>query len=109
MVKVFTAAEIARVTDKTSAGQMVGHGRIRKAASPAKMQGKDGTQARATGTAGEAVRAKAKTGTGVVSPKNGKARIDRMTEHTSTKGSSKDCTYSVDEAGDIDWWTQSDG
>ena len=44
------------------------------------MQAKDGMQARVIGTTEEAVRAKAKTGKGVVSPKNGKARTDRMTE-----------------------------
>ena len=42
------------------------------------MQAKDGMQARAIGTAGETVRAKAKTGNGVVSPKNGKVSTDRM-------------------------------
>ena len=52
------------------------HGRIRKAARLAKMQAQDETQARATGTAGEAVRAKAKTGTGLASPKNGMARTE---------------------------------
>ena len=41
------------------------------------MQAKDETQARAIGTVGETVRAKAKTGKGVVSPKSGKARTDR--------------------------------
>ena len=62
VVKVITAAEIARMTNKTTAGQMVVHGRIRKAARQARMQAKDGMQARAVGTAGEKVRAKAKTG-----------------------------------------------
>ena len=37
-----------------------------------------GTQARATGTVGEAVGAKAKTDTGMESAKNGKDRTDRM-------------------------------
>ena len=73
VVKVITTAEIARTTNNTTAGQMVGHGRIRNAARQAKMQAKGGMQARATGTAGETVKAKAKTGKGVVSPKNGKA------------------------------------
>ena len=42
------------------------------------MLAKDGMQARAIGTAGETVRAKAKTGKGAASPKNGKARTDSM-------------------------------
>ena len=78
VVKVITTTEIARITNKTTLGQMVEHGRIRKAARQAKLQAKDGTQARAIGTVGEAVRAKAKTGKGVVRPKNGKARTGRM-------------------------------
>ena len=40
--------------------------------------GKDAGQARAIRTAGETARAKANTGKGVVSPKNGKARTERM-------------------------------
>ena len=44
------------------------------------MQAKDGMQARVIGTTEEAVRAKAKTCKGVVSPKNGKDSTDRMTE-----------------------------
>ena len=67
------------MTNRTTAGQMAGHGRIRNAARQEKMQAKDGTQARAIGTAGETARAKAKTGTGVVSPKDGKVRTGRMT------------------------------
>ena len=116
VVKVITTAEIARKTNKTTAGQLAVHGRIRKAARQAKMQAKDGTQARAIGTAGEAVRAKAKTGTGMASPKNGKARTDRMMgarQHgkarAARKGSSKGSIHSVREASDIDGWTQSDG
>ena len=77
-MKVITTAEIARTTNKTAAGQMVVRGRIRQAARQAKMSAKDGMQARAIGTAGETVRAKAKTGKGAASPKNGKARTDRM-------------------------------
>ena len=44
--------EIARMTNKTTAGQMVGHGRTRKAARQEQRQAKDGMQARAIGTAG---------------------------------------------------------
>ena len=46
---------------------------------------------------------------------NGKAKTDRMTgAHqrkgmSSTKGNSKGSTDSFDEAGDIDWRSQSDG
>ena len=50
-----------------------------KAARQAKTQAKDGTWARAIGTAGETVKAKAKTGKGVVRPKNGRAKTDNMT------------------------------
>ena len=75
---------------------MVVHGRIRRAARQAQ------ALARATRTAREAVRAKAKIGTGVASPKNGKAR--GVHQH-GKEGS----INSVDEASDIDWWTQSDG
>ena len=42
-------------------------------------------QARVIGTAGETVRAKAKTGKGVVSPKKGKARTDKTIVHTSVE------------------------
>ena len=42
------------------------------------MQAKDWTLARAVGTAGASVKAKAKTVTGTASHKNGKARTDRM-------------------------------
>ena len=42
------------------------------------MQAKDGMHAREIGTVGRTVRAKAKTGKGVVGPKNGRARRDRM-------------------------------
>ena len=114
-VKVITTAETARTTNKTTDGQMVQHGRISKAARQAKMPAKDGMQARAIGTVGETVRAKAKTGKGVVSPKNGMTRTDRMIGtrmwkgKSSTKGSSKGSMYSVDKVGDIDWWAQSDG
>ena len=65
-MKVIIAAEIARTSNKTTGGQVVGHGRIRKAARQAKMQAQDGMHARAIGTVGETVRAKAKTGKGVV-------------------------------------------
>ena len=78
VLKVITTAEIARMTNKTTAGQMVGLGRIRKAARQAKMQAKVGTQARAIGTVGETVRSKAKTGTEMVSPKNDKVKTERM-------------------------------
>ena len=64
-----------RTTNKTTAGQMVVHCRIRKAARQAKMQAKDGIQA------GETVRAKANTGKEAVSPKNGKARTSRTIAH----------------------------
>ena len=37
VVKVITTAEIARMTNKTTAGQMAGHGRFRKEARQAKM------------------------------------------------------------------------
>ena len=79
-----------------------------KAARQAKMQAKDGMHARAIGTVGETVRAKAKSGKGVVGPKNGMARRDRVIGtpmwkgKSSTKGSSKGSMYSVDEVGDID-------
>ena len=49
-MKVITTAEIARPSNKTTDGQMVGHGRITKAARQEKMQAKDGMQARAIGT-----------------------------------------------------------
>ena len=52
-----------------TAGQMVEHGRITKAARQAKMQANVGPQAKTNRTAGAAVRAKAKTGTG-----NGKSQ-----------------------------------
>ena len=64
------------------------------------MQAKDGMQARAIGTAGERVRAKAKTGKGVVRPKN--RQNDWSTPawkgKSSTKGSNKGSIFSVDEA-----------
>ena len=78
VVKVITTAEIPRMPNKTTAAQMVVRGRIRKAARQAKMQAKDGMQARAIGTAGETVRANTKTGKVVVSPKYGKVRTNRM-------------------------------
>ena len=115
VVKVITTAEIARTSNKTTDGQMVGHGRIRKTARQAKMQAKDMMQARASGTVGETVRAQAKIGKGVVSPENGMTRTDRVIGtrmwkgKSCTKGSSKGSMYSVDEVGDIDWWAQSDG
>ena len=64
VVKVITTAEITRMTNKTTAGQMVGHGRIRKASRQAKMPAKDETQARAFGGR-EKVNAKAKIGAGM--------------------------------------------
>ena len=55
------------------------YGRFREAARQAKTQAKNGTQARAIGAVGTTVKAKAKTGKEVVSPKNRKAKTDRMT------------------------------
>ena len=83
------------------------HGRIGKAARQAKMQAKDGMQARTIGTAGETVRAKAKTGKRVVSPKNGKPRTDRTIG--AHQGGKARAARKANEAGDIDWWAQSDG
>ena len=68
VVKVIITAETARMTNHTPSGQMVGNGRFRKATRQAKMQAKDGMQARAIGTSGEIVRAEAKTGMGMASP-----------------------------------------
>ena len=48
-----TTAEVARMTNQTTAEQMVVHGRFRKAAKQAKTQANDATQARAIGTAGK--------------------------------------------------------
>ena len=84
-VKVITAAEIARMTNKTTAGQMVVHGRFRKAAGQAKTQAKDGTQARAVGTSGKTVRAKAKTGKGVVSPRMARPEQTEWLDHASVE------------------------
>ena len=61
-MNVITTAEIARMTNKTTPGQMVVCGMVKKAARQAKMQAKDGIPARTIGTAGETARAKAKTG-----------------------------------------------
>ena len=68
VVKAITTAEIARMTKRTTAGQMEGRGRIRKTARQAKMQVKDETQARAIGAAGDTVRAKENIGTCMASP-----------------------------------------
>ena len=101
--------KIARLTNKTTAGQMMRHGRIREAARQAKMQAKDGMQARAIGTAGETVRARQRLAREWKVP-----RLEREWStpaskgKSSTKGSSKGIN-SFDDAGDIEWWAQSDG
>ena len=69
-VKAVTTTEIARVTNRTTAGQMTGHERIRKAARQAKMQ------AKSIGTTCETARAKAEIGTGTAGPKRGKSQAD---------------------------------
>ena len=55
------------MTNRTTAGQMEGRERIRKAARQAHMQANDGTQARTVGT-------------GMTRPKNGKVRTDKTIE-----------------------------
>ena len=62
------------MTNKTTAGQMVERGSIRNAARLAKMQAKDGTQARAVGTTGGNSKGRGKDWNG-----NGKDRTDGMT------------------------------
>ena len=73
-VKVTTKAGKARLTNKTTAGQMVGRGRIRNAARHAMIQAKDGTQARAVGKNCGNGEGRSKDWNG-----NGKGRTDGMT------------------------------
>ena len=75
-VKTITTAEIAQRTKLDSSWTDGGTWKNHKG-SKADMKTKDGTLARAIGTAGETARAKENTGTGMASPKNGKDRTDR--------------------------------
>ena len=89
VVMAITAVETARMTSRTTAGQMVEHGRIRKAGRQAHIQAKDGTQAGAIGTV-EAAHGKSQEWQGQTN------RLERVSVERQEQ--------SVDEASDNDCW-----
>ena len=103
------------MTGRTAAGQTVEHGGIMKAARQAKMQAKDGTQARTIGTLCETARTRKDW------HKHGKSQEwqgqTRQSEwstqagksKSNMKGSSQGSIYNVNEASDSGWCAQSDG
>ena len=81
VVKVITTAEVAPMTNKTSAGQMVEAWKNQKGSRTDKDAGKGWDACKSNWNSwgdSKGKGAKAKTGKGVVSPKNGKVRTDKM-------------------------------
>ena len=109
---VVTTAEIARMTKKTTAGQMVEHGKLRMAARQAKDAGKGWDAGKSNWISWCA--GKVWQGKGVVSPKSGKAKTYIMTgahqrKARAARRSAPKVAKTVDEAGDTDWWARSEG
>ena len=109
-MKLITTAEIARVTNRTTAGQMAGRWKNQKSCKAGKGAGRgwvaDNNQMeQLVKQQGQRQRSQAWQGQNRLNDWS----LPAWKGKNSTKVSSKGSTNSVDEASDSDWWARSDG